>query len=57
MARWYCQQGLMVGTVFRGVLGDLRREDLIEEAQEIEGTVLLLNFTSLPKLSWSLFPH
>lgn len=37
VARWYCQQGLMLGTVFREVLKDLQRESLHEPAKEIEG--------------------
>ena len=40
VARWYCQQGLMVGTIFREVLRDLRREGLEQDAQTIEGTLL-----------------
>ena len=37
VAKWYCQQGLMAGTVFREVLIDLQREGLSEDAQLIEG--------------------
>ena len=37
VARWYCQQGLMVGTVFREVLYDLQREGLSEDVEHIEG--------------------
>ena len=41
VARWYCQQGLMVGTIFREVLLDLHREGLSQDAQEIDGTALI----------------
>lgn len=37
MARWYCQQGLMAGTIFREVLIDLQREGLSGDARQIEG--------------------
>ena len=37
VARWYCQQGLMAGTVFREVLNDVQREGLSGDAQQIEG--------------------
>ena len=40
VARWYCQQGLMVGTIFREVLRDLSREGLKQDAQTIEGTLI-----------------
>ena len=37
VARWYCQQGLMVGTIFREVLIDLQREGLSGDARQMEG--------------------
>ena len=39
VARWYCQQGLMLGTVFREVLEDLQCESLHELAKEIQGNL------------------